>query len=111
MPRLAGPSAQSAGRSGPSASSRRTFDIFFCFVGFRKHPGASGFVLVRQLRLGMGTGKRRLLVRFRPAIFFAVPYMTCHPGQRRGSALVPGDAMLYSFIRQHVSQAVVCLRQ
>ena len=85
--------------------------MFFFFVGFRKHAGASGFVLVRQLRLGMGTGKRRLLVRFRPAIFFAVLCMTCHPGQRRGSTLVPGDAMLYCFIRQHVSQAVVCLRQ
>src|SRR2546423_1233263 len=94
-----------------AASSRRTFDIFFCFVGFRKHPGASGFVLVRQLRLGMGTGKRWLPVRFRPAIFFAVLCMTCHPGQRRCPSLVPGDATLYSFIRQHVSQAAVCLRQ
>src|SRR3954447_10572178 len=65
-------------RSNGAISSRRTFDV--ALVRFRQHPAAAGFLLVGKLRLGVGTRRGQLLVRFRLAICLSILCVLCHVG-------------------------------
>jgi hypothetical protein len=70
-----------SGLSRPRVDCQAQGAFHIVFVLLRQHPCAAGFFLVRKLRLGMGARGRQLLVRFRPAVCFAVLCFMCHVSQ------------------------------